>query len=287
MTPEVERFLELATRELESQPELREEAKGELMARVNHQGMPLEMLDLSEPIARLEGVKKRKRWLRRTLHVVGLMLLLLVIGLGVGLLVRNTVFLVQAQMMGSRYGVLGGVPAEDLGVGRWVRRTAPELPFSSQESAELAALLARNPGDRTIFPQYLLRLEREQGAGWAMSAEDVERAKHLDPENGFYSFVQIDSHLNRAFGGRASSRTSPPSSSVVSDEAEFAKALELFSEAANAEYFSDYSGDLRRKQLAAFPRAEGFLEDALHEMFTEQVIQLFGNYTSTGEKSTE
>ncbi len=73
----MERFLELATRELESKPELREEAKGELMSRINHQGMPLEMLDLSKPIARLEGAKKPRNVVRRSLYVAALLVLLI------------------------------------------------------------------------------------------------------------------------------------------------------------------------------------------------------------------
>ncbi len=60
MTPEIERFVEAATRPLAGHPEARDEARTELMSRLSHQGVPLEMLDLSGPIERLEQAKVRQ-----------------------------------------------------------------------------------------------------------------------------------------------------------------------------------------------------------------------------------
>ena len=65
MTPDLNRFLDLATRPLEGHPGPREEAKGELMARLGHSGAPFEMLDLADPLARLEASPPEKPWRRR------------------------------------------------------------------------------------------------------------------------------------------------------------------------------------------------------------------------------
>lgn len=278
MTPEVERFLELATRELESNPELREEAKGELMARVNHQGMPLEMLDLSEPIARLESAKEPRNAVRRALYVAVFLIVIASIGLGVGLLVRNSVYLVQGQMMGNSYGIFGGEHSEDLGVVTWAKSTVPNLLLYSGRSEETAELLKKYPDDRSIFAQHLLRLRKGAGGSWQMNEADLATAERLDPENGFYSYIRVDGHIERAFRTTSSSWRSSIGSVV--DEVEFASALELFSKAADSESFFDYSGELRRRQLDAFPKAEDFLEGALHEVFADQVDQSFGNYMS-------
>ncbi len=278
MTPEVERFLDLATRELEAQPELRDEARGELMSRVNHQGMPLEMLDLGEPIGRLESTKRQRSRVRRALYLAGFLVLLMGMGVGIGFMVRNAVFLIQVQMLEHRYGLFGGGDlSKELAVEKWVKGIAPDLLFHSSISEETSALLEEYPDDRMIFAQHLLRLRRESGSSWRMTEADLARAERLDPGNGLYSYIQIDSHIDRAFGVRASSRSSL-SPSVV-DEAEFEKALELFSQAAGAEFFSDYSGQLRRRQLETLPRADDLMKDELHIAFSEQVLCLFNHYS--------
>lgn len=289
MTPEVEHFLELATRELESKAELREEAKGELMSRINHQGMPLEMLNLSEPVARLEGAKPPRNVVRRSLYVGSLLVLLIGFGIGAGFLVRNAVFIVQAQMMGNPYGVFGNRDSgKEPGVVTWAKARAPGLIFVGKSSGETAAALEKDPDDRALFQQHLLRLRNEKGDTWKkkgdawkmsdseMSDSDMATAERIDPGNGFYAFIQIESCMDRAIGATHSSRSS--ASSTIVDEPEFAKALEFFSKASGAERFSDYSGELRRRQLDAFPKADGFFEDAIHEVFAEQVEQSFGEY---------
>ncbi|MEM9237254.1 MAG: hypothetical protein AAGB14_10785, partial [Verrucomicrobiota bacterium] len=77
MTPEIERFADLATRPLKGRPDREAEAKTELFARISHIGAPLDMIDLSVPVARLEQVQPPKPWPRRVaMLAVSLVLLI-------------------------------------------------------------------------------------------------------------------------------------------------------------------------------------------------------------------
>ena len=102
MTPEVERFLDLATRPLEASPGDREEARGELMSRMAHGGVPYELLDLGEPIARLEAAEPPKPVLRRSLLLTGAILLTAAVVTATAFLVWEIVLMSQAGFMSNR-----------------------------------------------------------------------------------------------------------------------------------------------------------------------------------------
>ena len=105
MTPEVERFLDLATRPLEAVPGEREEAKGELMSRIAHDGLPYELLDLAEPLERLEKAKPGSRAPRRGILLSGMLLLTAAASVGVGTMARDVYLMFEAARMS--FQVLG------------------------------------------------------------------------------------------------------------------------------------------------------------------------------------
>ncbi|MGB1130687.1 MAG: hypothetical protein ACPG4K_11605, partial [Haloferula sp.] len=159
MTPELERFLDAATRPLENHPEAREEARAELMGRVSHQGVPLEMIDLSAETAVLESDRSRAPWLRRWAMILGLVLCIgfWVVGIiSEGLSVFR---LVQAQKLSQYYhwGHSYLDPSGEAGIlFAWQGREAPDLPVTGNYylypdvEDEPVALRKRHPEDLSI-----------------------------------------------------------------------------------------------------------------------------------------
>ena len=269
MTPEVERFLDLATRELEGNLELREEARGELMGRINHQGMPLEMIDLSEPVERLEKAKVGKPWPRRIAMLVATIGLLLLTSAMVGLVAWKVTLSIQAQMLGFSYMMGGGSSPqeEESMLSNWAKDVAPNLPLVGPSRSELERAVRNSPDDVALFQQLLISDRMKHSGSWTgLSEEQRETAERIDPGNGFYDFLEMEGHCERSLSG-GSSRTGK--AAKVTDEAAFSAALESFEKAASAERFHDASGELRRRQLDAFPKQEEFIDQFIHAAFAE------------------
>ena len=140
MTPEIERFVELASRPLEGCPEERERAKSELFGRLGHQGIPMELLDLAGPVGRLEEKVPRRPGPRRIMVITCLALLLLMGGWLVGGFAHQVVMVFQAQMLPTRGWARScrALPTETSTRGGWNRtpgraisatgRTARRMP---------------------------------------------------------------------------------------------------------------------------------------------------------------
>ncbi len=108
MTPELDRFLEMTTRPLEAFPAERDEAKGELMGRVDHAGVPYEMLDLRAPLERLEATPPRPPWPRRTALLAALVVSIATVATSVSRQSREFAMMTLANTMSFTSRMGGG-----------------------------------------------------------------------------------------------------------------------------------------------------------------------------------
>jgi hypothetical protein len=263
MTPEVERFLDLATRPLEASPGDREEAKGELMSRMAHGGVPYEMLDLDEPLGRLEGAKPAKTGLRRSLLASGAFLLTAAVVAVTAFLVWEILLMSQAGFIANRYsyGALG--PGSEA-VLKHARSVAPALPLGlhsiAGSSRETLEALEKTPEDLAMLQEHIVRHVRAE-TGWiSYTTEEQEIIARLDPDNALWSLIRIAPLLSKATRSPSAGGHYYGIGSTITSEPEFQEALRLFSEAALKPAYFDRSDSLKRRQLDAFPPARTLSE---------------------------
>ena len=277
MTPDLERFLDLATRPLEGHPGPRDEAKGELMARLGHSGAPFEMLDLADPLARLEASSPQKPWRRRGALFAALFL-------SAGALLSIAGFLAyQIGMMDAvsylsfqRFIRYPSDSFENSLILQHVERIAPDLPLGRESLAggsgmsETEQALSRQPDDLAMLQEHVCRQIHLAGKDWKGFDEDTrERIARLDSDNALWPLLQACALLGTCTNLMGSS-TSP-----ITDEAAFQNVLRLFSEAAAKPRYHDRSGSLVRRQIEAFPPERGIAESITVQGFTGFVTQPF------------
>jgi len=288
MTPEVERFLDLATRPFEANPHERDEAKGEFMSRIGHSGVPYELLDLAEPLERLAGAKPARHGLRRSLLLAGALLLLATVVAAVGLIVWQIILMEQASSIAAqtRYGSSNSDQSQYLPVMNHVRSVAPSLPLGLDEkggSEETARLLANHPDDLAVLQEHVIRRVRDSDHWEGLTAGERETIARLDPDNSLWHLVQVTPRLSKATAGSSRSSYSYYGriGSTITSEPEFQEVLRLFSEAAAKPVYLDRSPTLKRRQLDAFPPARSLVDDAIATEFAGFVSPPFGYYTGS------
>jgi hypothetical protein len=291
MTPELERLLDLATRPLETTPGLRDEAKGELMARASHSGVPYDRLDLSAPLDRLAGAKVRNPWPRRIAMLVALLALIGTLATTVAVQSRETAFMGMASLMSAMQRFGGGYSgAENPLFVDYLRRAAPELPLGmdlvSPEVGEgdTAAWLARNPDDLGMLQEHVTRRGLSTGAGWGMSGltkEEKSTIGRLDADNALWPLMQVAPCLNQATGVPPTIGGRSGTGSSIHDEMEFQNALRNFSEAAAKPAYRDHSIALKRRQVDAFRRGETLARNHIALTFAGLVSPVFEEYSGT------
>lgn len=273
MTPEVDRFLDLATRPLEGVPAMREEAKGELMARIAHGGVPYEMLDLSEPTGRLAATAPRKPWPRRIALLAGALGLTAATGIAVAVLGYGVAVMSQAGMMGMqvRFGGFHGMHDElPQPLAKVVRERAPGLPLGLHpqafSTAETEDLLARQPDDLAVLQEHVSRRMRERKDTWfGLTDDERETIQRLDPDNALWPLMEAFAHA------AAAGDASPGMKMTTTGEENFRQALQRFGEAARKPRYNDHSRELQRRQIDAFPRSRNITEDMVVLSFAEVV----------------
>jgi hypothetical protein len=285
MTPEVERFLDLATRPLEASPGDREEARGELMSRKAHGGVPYELLDLGESIARLEAAKPPKPGLRRSLLLSGAILLTAAVVAATAFLVWEIILMSQAGFISNlaRYSVTSLPDSNFTPVLKHARSTAPALPLGLHPRAgtleETSEALEKSPEDLAMLQEHILRRLRD-GTGWkGFTPEEQETIDRLDPDNALWSLIQLKPSLSKATGY---SGYYHGVGSTVTSEPDFEEALRLFSEATSKPAYFDRSDSLKRRQLDAFPPARSLSEFMIATGFTGLVSPPFDYSGSLG-----
>lgn len=289
MTPELERLLDLATRPLETTPGLRDEAKGELMARASHSGVPYDRIDLSAPLDRLAGAKIRNPWPRRIVMLVALLALIGTLATTVAVQSREAAFMGMASLMSAMQRFGGGYSgAENPLFVDYLRREAPDLPLGmdlvspEEGQSDTAAWLARNPDDLAMLQEHVARRGLSTGAGWGMSGltkEEKSTIGRLDADNALWPLMQVTPHLNQATGVPPSVGGRSGKGSSVLDEMEFQNALRNFSEAAAKPAYRDHSIALKRRQVDAFRRGGTLARNHIALTFAGLVSPVFEEYS--------
>ncbi|MCW1924510.1 hypothetical protein OKA05_18235 [Luteolibacter arcticus] len=270
MTPDVEQFLDLATRPLEATPGEREEAKGELMSRIAHAGVPYEMLDLAEPLERLQKAKPAKHGLRRAALIAGALLITGGAAVASRTLAHELLMMSQAGMMSVqiRFGGFGSeaVPPEPLL--HHVRSRAPGLPLGLHPQAgaaeETASALQKNPDDLPMWQEHVTRQVRE--SSWSgLAQEESDAIARLDADNALWPLIQVTPHMEKV---KQTSTFSLPGGVAIM-EPEFQSALQRFSEAAAKSVYRDHSRALKRRQLDAFPPDQSLSDSVVSTGFAD------------------
>jgi hypothetical protein len=287
MTPDLERFLDLATRPLDAEPGMRDEAKGELMGRVSHTGVPHEMLDLRVPLERLETSPPRKPWPRRVALLAALVVSIVTFGGGSAILGRDYALMSMATMLTFMRN-FGGSPSnvENPLLLEHVRKNAPGLPLGRDLMSEdhdrddAEAWLAEHPDDLAMVQEKVTRKLRISTTWSGLEEPEKSTIARLDPDNALWPLMQVVPHIDKAIS--SSSRYSmPPGAPPVTDEAEFQNALRLFSEAAAKSSYTDRSLSLKRRQIDAFPPSRSLADDLIVTGFAGIVSPPFENYSSS------
>ena len=284
MTPDVERFLDLATRPLEAFPGEREEAKGELMSRMAYGGVPYEMLDLGEPLGRFEGAEPAKTGLRRSLLATGALLLTAAVVAVTAFLVWEILLMSQAGFIANRYSY-GALGTGSEAVLKHARSVAPSLPLGlhpiAGSSRETSEALEKTPEDLAMFQEHIVRRVRE-ATGWiGYTPEELEIIARLDPDNALWSLIRINLSLSKATGLGTAGRYYGVGPKITS-ETDFQEALRLFSEAAAKPVYLDRSDSLKRRQMNAFPPARTLSEFMIATGFSGMASPPFDYSTSLG-----
>lgn len=283
MTPDLERFLDLATRPLEGHPGPRDEAKGELMARLGHGGAPFEMLDLADPLARLEASPPEKPWRRRGALLAALFLLAGAVLSIAGFLAYQIAMMDAASHLSfQRFVRYPSDSFETKLLLRHVERTAPDLPLGRDLLADINVLseteqaLSRQPDDLAMLQEHVCQQIYLAGKDWKGFDEDTrERIARLDAGNALWPLLQASAMLGTCANSMGSSRS--PISSRITDDAAFRNVLMLFSEAAAKPRYHDRSWSLVRRQIDAFPPARSISEAIIVLGFTGFVTKPFSS----------
>jgi hypothetical protein len=281
MTPELQRFLDLATRRLDASPAEREEAQDELMARVGHAGVPFDMLDLGEPLARLEHATPPSPWPRRIAQLAALALSAGTVLTATGLLAYKFSLIYMATKLS--YQRLAHFPAASLEnplLLDHVRRNATELPLGREvlsgkdDLAEPVVWLARHPDDLAMWQEHATRQVQRAGKEWPGFDEDAkEKIARLDADNALWSLMQASAMMESC--SDAMRRHGRPGTASVTDEAKFQHALLSFSEAAAKPRYHDRSWSLVRRQIEAFPPAASISDELIAYGFAGFVTRPF------------
>lgn len=268
MTPEVERFLNLATRPLERRLDDREEAKAELMSRLSQGGRPLETLPIAEPSARLAAAPV-SGWRRRGLMLGALVLA--VAGFIATLLVwaseLTTVVSASTLSFGVRYG--DGRIDDNFAtrhLDRHIDRRAPDLPLHVRAGENFNRASQRasgaSPADLGLLHLAILGREADEPKEFSFAERDNplrRRADELDGDNAYWPLLQIESfYLSKTGFNRGRYWYSSTASSL--DEEALGVALGLFQEASRKPVYRDPATWLRRRQLLAFGPGRGVID---------------------------
>ncbi len=258
MTPELEKFIHLATRPLEDRPELREEARGELMGRLSHRGVPLEMIDVAGPTGRLEAAKPVPAKLRRGLVLGTLVVRLGLFVLGVwrdGAMLCRAIYSTNLSWR-TRTDSFAPSGRWDAFFYRWLDRRAPDLPFSGRQG-EIANLRRDHPEDLAILQEALARRSIKEAR--FMTPQERSLVERLDSDNALWPMMEMWWEFHKAsgtepFGGYffGSSGTADPSA--------VERAWERHAEAAALDRFHSYGGLLAKRQEEAFGEDHTVLE---------------------------
>lgn len=252
MTPALEKFIALVTRPLEGDDARREDARGELMGRLSHQGVPLEMIDVAAPTERLETARRFPvKWRRGlTLGVLLGLVVLFFVGLWRdGAMLARSIY---ADQLGWRAaGINSSTPGRwDDFFYHWLDRKAPDLPVTAREG-EIDALRRERPADLAILQESLMgrSITRDR------LLDDEERAliARVDGDNALWPLIEAWWEFHKATGlePRQGYYFSSPGS-ATRDPAARDRGWERHAEAVKLGRFHSYGPEFSRLQIEAY-----------------------------------
>lgn len=267
MTPELEKFISLATRPLEKRPERRDEARGELMGRLSHQGVPVEQIDVSGPTARLEAAKPFPAKWRRGWVLGALFLLLGLFLLGLwrdGWMLYRSI-IAQQLVWQTRY-TGSAPPGQPDPFHGWLDRKAPEMPIRGR-AGEIEALRRDNPGDLAILQETLLR--RSITENTFMTEAERGQIARLDPDNALWPMLEMSWEFHKAegsepFGGYYFGR-----SGTGGDPTAVKRAWQRFDEAVQLDRFRSHGRELVQRQCDAYGAERSVLDGLILQGLAE------------------
>lgn len=179
-------FVELATRTLEDQPELRDEARGELMGRLAHSGAKEEEVEAA--LCQLAKTVPR-RWSRKGMLAGSVMLLVLGALIALQLLAMRPELELWPVALGKRDAAnefLRRLPASDQQLFPRDSKNRPHIGYPELREevlSDLARLRALHPDDPAIYEEYALWHDLDEGT---LPPDFHETWQRIDPGNGMW-----------------------------------------------------------------------------------------------------
>ncbi|MFM2241759.1 MAG: hypothetical protein RLZ97_614 [Verrucomicrobiota bacterium] len=281
MTPEIDRFTALATRALEARPDLRDEAVTELLERIGHQGVPLDQIDLSAPLARLEAVAPARPWKRRLALAAGTLAIVAVAILGAGrdlldamsldfiesLRYRSLLDPVEARILQERDPLESWF--EDQLIAHAFRGSQDPPLTGVPGDGETGRLRRFYPEDLGVLQEHLAR--RSMHAPEFMTAEERALVTKLDPDNALWPLMEIRwLDLQLSGGG--------PSHAHLRHLEISMECYRLVSEAASKPHLTNHAGGMVERQKASLPACHGILDVMRAEALTRLVLDGTAGY---------
>jgi hypothetical protein len=241
MTPEQERFAELATKPLEGTPELREEARAEVLGRLAHSGA-----DASSASARLESVRPRSSWRLACFSVIALVLL----GLCACWQVRHA--LPEARALQGLVNFGSSLGHQDRLRDQLDQETRDFVFAGIGSDSEAVKNLERqwelHPDELGIYEELVhRRIAAKQG----LPPDFPETWRRLDGDNGLWLFLEAVGK-NEEWKAKG-----PPAGETFSRET-----LDLLRRSASAPRFKSYLPELRTRRLAMLGSTDTLAEEA-------------------------
>lgn len=248
MTPEHERFAELATRPLEESPELREDARAEVLGRLAHGGGG----DLASVTARLASSRLRSFWKPVCLAAGAL----LVLGLCAHWQVKQALSEMRALQNLMSFGSYLDFE------GRFREQLDEETRAfvfagvgSDQEAARnLQRQWELHPDQLGIYEELVhRRIAAKQG----LPPDFAETWRRLEPDNGLWPFLE-------AMGKNGEWKAKgPPAGETFSQDA-----LDLLRQSAAAPRFVRHLPELRNRRLAMLGPTETLAEETRLHLYS-------------------
>lgn len=223
-------FVELATRPLEDRPEIRDEARGELMGRLDYAARDREA-EVEAATARLESTSPGK-WSRQAIAMAVVLLLVAVLAVASGF----------SPFLESRSAF--GFPGSEQSVFKALPELTPEqrdlrANLRDPQSGNLfdyASLRKRYPDDPAV---YEVAMNQSFNTN-AVPGDYRATWQRLDPHNGIWSYKvamrKMQDGLDLATG-------------TVRDETTFREGWEALQEALAAEHFQSHAAEIRRRYV--------------------------------------
>lgn len=258
MTPELEKFITLATRPLEGRDEQRDEARGELMARLGQRGVPVEMIDVSGPTGRLASARPFPEMWRRGIVLGSLLLLVGLFLFGLwrdGAMLARTIYASNLSWK-VRSSQIAPATRFEFFFYDWLDRRAPDLPISGREG-ELEALRRENPEDLALLQEALVR--RSIRHDEFMTAAERDLVRRLDPDNALWPTLEMNWEFHKAVGEDpydgfyyGSSHSPDPTASE--------RGWKRYAEVVKLDRFHSYGLELAMRQGEAYAEKDSVLD---------------------------